>query len=89
MCEVEEFFSKGASVARTKKEAIYDKKIAPLMTKIIDICNKHKIANLCSFDLGPNPEEDDESHLACTTVMLDDDFEPDEKYAQAANLILG
>lgn len=66
----------------TPKEAIYDEQIAPLMAQIIAICKEHKIANLCSFDLGPDPDEDG-VHLACTTAMLSDEFEPDDRHLAA------
>lgn len=71
------------------KEAIYDAEIAPLMTQIIAICKEHKIANLCSFDLGPDPiDKDDDNHLTCTTAMLTPEFEPDERHLAASRAIL-
>lgn len=36
------------------KENIYDEKIAPLMTQIIDICKKHKLPFFASFQYADN-----------------------------------
>lgn len=36
------------------KEHIYDKKIAPLMTQIIDICKEHKLPFFASFQFADN-----------------------------------
>lgn len=68
------------------KENIYDEHISPLMTKIIEICKEHKIANVCSFDLGPDDDDEDGAHLACTTVMLEAEYEPDERHIKAATI---
>lgn len=46
------------------KEQAYDEQIAPLMARIIAICNEHQIAHLCSFSL------DKETGLFCTTANL-------------------
>lgn len=63
------------------KEEIYDEQISPLMTQIIDICKEHKIANICTFSL------DLEEGLCCTTAMVADEFEPQEKFREAIRLI--
>jgi len=49
------------------KEAIYDKQIAPLMEKIIKVCKKSNINILASFEL--DWDEENESHLKCTTII--------------------
>jgi len=68
----------------TTKEEIYDNQIAPLMSQIIAICKEHKIANICTFAL---PSDEDEG-LQCTTVMLDDEFDPPEGYKKAMGHIM-
>lgn len=55
------------------KESIYDAKISPHMTAIIDICKEHRINMFATFALDVNPETD--TILKCTTAMpvdLDD-----------------
>lgn len=51
------------------KEQIYDEQIAPLMTQIIEICQKHGIAMLASYAI-PAPED---PGLMCTTHLADGD----------------
>ena len=65
------------------KEEIYDDQIAPLMSKIIEICKANKIANLCTFAL----DDEDGEQLACTTAMLTEEFDPPEEYKQAFDII--
>jgi hypothetical protein len=48
------------------KEAVYDAAIAPLMTKIIELCKEHKINMAAQFALDPN---DEGTTLFCTTVL--------------------
>lgn len=50
------------------KEQAYDSKIHPLMSQIIKICKKHKIAMVASFAI---PIVDDPS-LEVTTRLLDE-----------------
>lgn len=50
------------------KEQIYDEKLAPLMTQVIDLCREHKIAMLATFCI-PN---DEDSTLSCTTHLPDE-----------------
>ena len=49
------------------KEQIYDEQISLLMTDIIAVCKKHKIAFVASFSI-PN---DDDSDLRCTTALIE------------------
>jgi len=50
------------------KEAIYDEKIAPLMTQILAICQEAKIPMIADFGLGDD--------LHCTSALLDEAWEP-------------
>lgn len=61
------------------KEAIYDKQINPLMTKIIAICKQHRIAFLADFALGDD--------LKCTSAILEDDCDPTDNQLQALDLL--
>lgn len=36
----------------TKKEAIYDEQIAPVMDQVIRLCLKHGISTIISFDIS-------------------------------------
>ncbi len=48
------------------KEQIYDEQISPLMTDIIAVCKKHKIAFIASFAI---PSDDDQD-LRCTSALF-------------------
>jgi hypothetical protein len=63
------------------KEEIYDDSIAPLMKKIIAICKRHKIANVCTFSLDP------EEGLCCTTAMTEDEFDPPDTFREIVGLL--
>lgn len=65
------------------KEEIYDAEIAPLMTQIIDVCNANKIPLLATFHI---PTEEDEN-LACTTALLEEDFNPPAYMIEALKVI--
>lgn len=41
---------------RTKKEIVYDDQIAPLMTQVLMLCQKHGISTLCAFDISGKEE---------------------------------
>lgn len=47
------------------KEAAYDEHIAPLMTRIIEVCHAHKINAVAHFIL----DADEEDAVACTTYL--------------------
>jgi len=47
-------------------EDVYDKKIYPLMSKIIKICQEHKIPMLCSFGYKNDAKKGLEQ---CTTFL--------------------
>jgi hypothetical protein len=57
------------------KEEIYDNEISPLMTKIIAICKKHKIAMLADFKIG---DDEEQGSFHCSTALLTDQFNPSE-----------
>lgn len=65
----------------TTKERVYDSQIAPLVSQIIDICDKHKIAMIIDFALGF--DESFGSELKCTTATLEDEHEPTESQLMA------
>jgi len=47
-------------------EKVYDEEISPLITQIIEICNKHKMPMLASFAY----EHDEENGIGhCTTLL--------------------
>lgn len=52
-------------------EDVYDEEIAPLMTRIIDICKAHNMPMLASFMYGR--DEGDDPKL-CTTALLSGPF---------------
>lgn len=66
------------------KEQIYDTEIAPLMTKIIDVCRTHKIGMLASYAI---PTSDDDG-LYCTTSLFDDSGKVPERFQKPLSLIL-
>lgn len=66
----------------TAKEAIYDEQIFPLMAQVIDICKQHKIPMIFDVALGYE-NEDDDGQLKCTTVLLNDDYEPSDEMLKA------
>jgi hypothetical protein len=67
------------------KEEIYDAKISPLMTQIIEVCRESKIAMLASFAI---PHEDDEG-LMCSTHLPDETGKLPPELAAAAGELRG
>lgn len=67
------------------KEQIHDEQIAPLMTKIIEICKANEIPMLASYYLKQATEFDD--NMYCTTCLFPD-AENNEVLSDAANVIL-
>jgi hypothetical protein len=51
-------------------EEIYDKKVAPLITEVIEICKEHNIPSVMVFQLDP------EAELHCTTFLVSQDSSP-------------
>ena len=53
------------------KEDIYDEQIAPLMTKIIEICKEENIPMTAQFALKSHREDDNsqEDPMHCTTIL--------------------
>lgn len=58
------------------KEEVYDRDIAPVLTKILDTCKENKIAMLADFGL-----DDDDLH--CTSALLMGEFHPSEEQLTA------
>lgn len=50
-------------------EDVYDSEIAPLMTKIIDICKAHKLPMFATFLYMNDPDESG-GDSACTTNLM-------------------
>ena len=48
-------------------EAVYDSEIAPLMTKIIEICKAHKLPMFATFLFANDPDGEDG---LCTTNLM-------------------
>lgn len=66
------------------KEAIYDEKIAPLMTQIIAICNEHHIPMLATFQYKLDGGGDGG---LCTTALLSEEWGTAKQLVAALNLI--
>lgn len=67
------------------KEEFYDEKISPLMSQIISLCKESQIPLVADFALDWN--EDDQNHLKCTTVLLDESWEPPSEMIQASKVL--
>lgn len=52
------------------REKVYDEQISPLMTKIIAICQEHKIPMVASFELDRTEGHAENDPLFCTTALL-------------------
>jgi hypothetical protein len=65
------------------KEQIYDAEIAPLMTKILEICKREKIAMVAQFST-PN---DDDPDLFCTSALLDVEYNPTKNQLAALSIL--
>jgi hypothetical protein len=61
------------------KEEVYDQKISPLMSAILEICKAHKIAMLADFAL----DED----LHCTSALLREDHGASAAQYKALDLL--
>jgi hypothetical protein len=68
----------------TKREAVYDAEIHPLMAKIIDICKANGIPVVASFDIS-GPEDDG---LHCTTLTGVTWEEMPEKFKRAKAVLI-
>lgn len=72
---------KGKSMAT--REEVYDAEIFPLMGKVLELCQEHKIPMIASFVLEPG-----RPGLACTSVLTDDSWIETPQLKRAANEIL-
>ena len=61
-------------------EEVYDEEIAPLMTKIIEICRTKGIPMFADFQL--TSEDADNSAMFCTTGLFDHVDWSDDKFKQ-------
>ena len=67
------------------KETFYDANIRPLMTQIIALCKEGDIAMLADFAL--DWDDDEQTHLKCTTVLLSADLNPPDEMLKAARIL--
>jgi hypothetical protein len=65
------------------REEVYDEKIAPLMTQIIEACNEHHIPMIADFDLS----DEDQDGLRCTSSILPDEWEPPKEMIEAYHIL--
>ena len=65
------------------REKVYDDEIAPLMSKIIDVCRKHNIPMVASYQYE-NTEE--EGAGFCTTILVGSPSKT-EKFPAAESLL--
>ena len=68
------------------KEQIYDEQIAPLMTKIIGICQANDVQMLSSYYL--KEKMGDEEEMFCVTCLLPRKKDRNKKLDDASSLIL-
>lgn len=61
------------------KESVYDAEIAPLMTQILEICKREKIALIADFGLNED--------LHCTSALLEDEFYPSDNQLRSFHLL--
>ena len=69
------------------KEKIYDEQIAPLMDKIIEICQKHKIAIIFDANLGYDPQAG--ADLKRTTSLLSEKYHSSPEMLAAFEILKG
>lgn len=62
------------------KEQVYDEEIQPLMASIIEICGKHKIANVISFNIGDD--------LYCTTHSTGPECKTPEHFKKCVDILM-
>ena len=67
------------------KEQVYDEQIAPLMTQIIEICEKNNIGMLADFEI-PNDEDPD---LCCTSWLPGENDQVSHRHSLARRVLLG
>lgn len=67
-------------------ESVYDEEIAPLMTKIIDICKRHKMPMLASF-MYQHHHGEEELESYCTTSLGGEGNWKPEKIIKATEII--
>lgn len=65
------------------KEEVYDEQISPLMTQIITICEEHRIAMLCHFEV-PTP---DDNGLTCLSALPTPEYDPSDYLLRALEIL--
>lgn len=65
---------------KMNREQVYDEKIAPLMTRIIDVCKQHEIPCVASFHL-PTVED---NGLRCTSIVWLESWQVPDDFRRAA-----
>jgi len=66
-------------------EDVYDREVAPLMAKIIEVCKQHKLPMVASF-LYANSTEDDQQDFCTTQLLFDDRPIPTEMWHMADSI---
>ena len=66
------------------KEEIYDNEIYPLMSKIIEVCQREKIAMLASFSIPT----DENPHMKCTTALVSEKYGDQPQLKKAVEVIV-
>lgn len=67
------------------RETAYDELISPLMCRIIAVCKEHEIPLVAQFAL--DDQDDGNGPLRCTTVLLNDKWDPPAEMKKAAHLL--
>ena len=67
------------------QEEFYDAKISPLMTQVIALCKEAQIPMVADFALDWS--DDEQSHLKCTTALLDEAWEPPAEMVKALEIL--
>lgn len=73
-----------AQLPKYDLEKVYDEQISPLMTKIIEICQEHRIPMVASFQYA---NSETEGPAFCTTIMVGGPNTQEVRYPAASNLL--
>lgn len=71
-----------------KHQVIYESAIEPLANAIYEICKKHKIACLMTFNLGPDALKDGQN-LSATSALIGGEFQATDEQVIAAEAMFG
>lgn len=64
-----------------EKEVIYDEKLSKLVRQIADICDKHNLAYVMTFDIGDGG--------ACTSINCSEATNAPSKFNDIGDILLG